>query len=208
MQFLLNDKCQTIMRLDITVLVTGIIVNEIDVLHKELLPEELSETPVTPSGVTAWLEQRAIPNDRTNLDRLLLDAYGYDAYKFGRMYQYQHTAALLSYYISGFDYYWLNPEEVYPICFVYQDRRFSRLHFLKPICYEEMLKIRDCPDPEIERVFYQKKEGTWVKFHPSPSYTLPFHEPSWWEMQGGKKVLMQLDDKKKQIVAYSKYKYN
>lgn len=192
MQFLLNDKCQTIMRLDITVLVTGIIVNEIDVLHKELLPEELSETPVTPSGVTAWLEQRAIPNDRTNLDRLLLDAYGYDAYKFGRMYQYQHTAALLSYYISGFDYYWLNPEEVYPICFVCQDRRFSRLHFLKPISYEEVLKIRDCPDPEIERVFYQKKEGTWVGFRPSPSYTLPFREPSWWEIQGGQRVVMQL----------------
>ena len=100
MQFLLNDKCQTIMRLDITVLVTGIIVNEIDVLHKELLPEELSKTPVTPSSVTVWFEQRAIPNNRINLDRLLLDSYGYDSYRFGRMCQYQHTSAFLSYYIS------------------------------------------------------------------------------------------------------------
>lgn len=204
MQFLLNDKSQTVMRLDITVLVTGIIVNEIDVLHKELLPEELSETSVTPSNVTAWLEQRAIPNKRINLDRLLLDSYGYESYQFGRMCQYQHTAALLSYYISGFDYYWLNPEETYPICFVYQDSRFSRLYFLTPITYEEMLKIRNCPDSETERVFYEKQEGVWAGFRPSPSYTLPYKEPSWWEMRDRKRVLVHLNEEKKQIVAYQK----
>lgn len=34
MQFLLNDKDHPVMRLDITVLVTGIIVNELEVLQK------------------------------------------------------------------------------------------------------------------------------------------------------------------------------
>ncbi len=68
------------------------------------------------STIEDRLRNRQIPDYRKGLDEWMIRAYGLDACRMGRMYKTQHTAAALSYYVSGTDRYYLTPDGKYLLC--------------------------------------------------------------------------------------------
>lgn len=156
------------------------------------IPMRVGRVDSLQSAAGAWLRDRQIPDYRNGLDELMIHAYQVDACRMGRMYKIQHTAAALSYYVSGTDRYYLTPEKTEVICYTMEDHAFPALYLLPP-CTERMAdairrkKIVDLAGkndiPDIWRLA-------------SPDYTVPSACPSWWEWEGDRKYLAQKPDRK------------
>ena len=101
-----------------------IIVTSWEVINPTLLPEGLKpafdktkDHNMQMVALTQWMNQRAIPNYRINLDDCILSLHHLPRHLFGRMHRYQHTAALLSHFASGFDDYIITPKTVENLCY-------------------------------------------------------------------------------------------
>ena len=128
------------------------IVQSWNILCPDLLPEELKPafTHTEYKGLQQnildqWINQRAIPDYRENIDDCLLSLYHLPYHLFGRMYRYQHTAALLSYFASGFDDYVLSPTKTEIICYAPIDPRLINLYRLRPIEKDEWYMRKQNP---------------------------------------------------------------
>lgn len=185
-------------KLDIRFGCMSLAVLEVDVIDPELLPPGI-RIPIRAGRVSSlqsatevWLRDRQIPDYRKGLDELMIQAYQVDAYRMGRMCKTQHTAAALSYYVSGTDRYYLTPEKMESICYVLEDFAFSALYLLPP-CTSEMadaIRHRKIAAPAGKKIV----PGIWGKA--SPDYTVPSAYPSWWEWEGERKYLVQQPGKK------------
>lgn len=80
----------------------------------------------------AWLKNRAVPNFRNDIDDYLLNRYSLKhKYAFGRMYETQYLASLLSYFISFADDFYVTPLQDEVISFFNIDSRFSNIYLWK-----------------------------------------------------------------------------
>ena len=167
--------------------------SELRIVNESLLPVGLKYL-LENSGetnraylVVRWLQNRCLPDDRYGLDALLLSLYQLPPHLFGRMYPYKHIAAVLSYFASGFDAYYISPDRAQTICHVLEDPRFWSLYFWQPARTSGPL-----PDhPDITRLF-SGEPAKHPLFHGSfhtRSLTIPSRLPSWWE---GRCLIQQL----------------
>lgn len=139
-----------------------------------------------------WLRDRKIPDYRKGLDEMMIRAYELDAWRMGRMYKTQHTAAVLSYFVSGTDRYYLTPEKTESICYALEAHDFPTLYVLPP-CTKGMAEaIRRKRTAELAGRHWVP--GIWHLA--SPDFTVPSVCPSWWEWKEGRKYLVQEPDQK------------
>lgn len=190
LSLMLNE--QIVAKVEMRFSTTSFLLRTAEVVEPDLLPPgirvPMQINPVIDFGTafSYWLNGRQIPDYREGLDELLIQVYELEAYRMGRMYHTQHTAAALSYYISGFDRYYLTPERTESICYALESVHFPTL-FMFPPCTEEIAgEIRHkktlCNMPG--------------RFAASPDFTIPSGCLSWWEWRGNRKYLVQKPGKK------------
>lgn len=183
-------------KLDIRFGCMSLAVLEADVIDHELLPLGI-RIPMRAGRVNSlqlatevWLRDRQIPDYRKGLDELMIQAYQVGTYRMGRMCKTQHTAAALSYFVSGTDRYYLTPEKTESICHVLEDFAFSSLYLFPPCTSEMADAIRH---KKIMALAGKKiVPGIWGRA--SPDYTVPSAYPSWWKWEGDRKYLVQEPD--------------
>lgn len=167
------------------------IVQSWNILCPDLLPEELKPafTHTEYKGLQQnilgqWINQRAMPDYRENIDDCLLSLYHLPHHLFGRMYRYQHTAALLSHFASGFDHYVLSPTKTEIICYAPIDPRLINLYRLRPVKEDELHLRKQTPACMADECL-KKRIDIPIPYEnqciPSISYTIPSSVPSWWE---------------------------
>ena len=134
MKCFLKYKTKKILEFDLEARTGTHVVKATSVIDRTLLPEPLKRIKEQhmPAELMKWLARRAIPNNRYDIDKMLLKLYGLRYCDFGRLYSHQHIAALLSHYASWFDNYIVDVEHPKALFFGYEDFRFSTLWFLEP----------------------------------------------------------------------------
>ena len=167
------------------------IVQSWNILCPDLLPEELKPAfayteykGLQQNTLDQWINQRAIPDYRENIDDCLLSLYHLPYHLFGRMYRYQHTAALLSHFASGFDDYVLSLTKTEIICYAPIDPRLINLYRLRPIEKDEWYMRKQNPVCAADECL-KKRIDIPIPYEnqciPSISYTIPSSVPSWLE---------------------------
>lgn len=110
------------------------------------------------------------------------------------MYRYQHTAALLSHFASGFDDYVLSLTKTEIICYAPIDPRLINLYRLRPIEKDEWYMRKQNPVCAADECL-KKRIDIPIPYEnqciPSISYTIPSSVPSWWERETKGLVLKQ-----------------
>lgn len=167
------------------------IVQSWNILCPDLLPEELKPAfayteykGLQQNTLDQWINQRAIPDYRENIDDCLLSLYHLPYHLFGRMYRYQHTAALLPHFASGFDDYVLSLTKTEIICYAPIDPRLINLYRLRPIEKDEWYMRKQNPVCAADECL-KKRIDIPIPYEnqciPSISYTIPSSVPSWLE---------------------------
>lgn len=193
-----------------------IIVTSWEVINPTLLPEGLKpafdktkDHNMQMVALTQWMNQRAIPNYRINLDDCILSLHHLPRHLFGRMHRYQHTAALLSHFASGFDDYIITPKTVENLCYAPQDPRFINLYRLFPITDSDLQKRKRQPVCAADRCL-RERVNEWLPYQlcsPSLSFTIPSEVPSWWERGENGLLLKQMLPEWQEAAMHTKAKF-
>ena len=124
MKMILKYGAIDVLCMEMDIFSEGIQISKAEVLNKENLPAGLK--PAFSDKCMAldasyylekWLLGRSIPDYRQNIDNFVLSLHHLPYHLFGRMNGYQHTAAVLSYFTSYFDQYYITPQKDELICF-------------------------------------------------------------------------------------------
>ena len=150
--------------------------------------------------ITDWFQKRSIPNSRVNLDYFIMNLFGYEYHECGRMYGFQNFAAMLAYYISAEDDYFLTPiqDELVTLMNVWPHDR--NIFFWYPADFEKIKEIKANPDPNLRKYLttpafhLERLEG--YKFpgcYPTMDFTIRTEEPAYYEIIDGKPVLRKVE---------------
>lgn len=185
-------------------------VSKIEILSPENMPFDITELMKIEdeeekdnrlrAALMIWFECRAIPNGRKNLDYFIMNLLGLEYHRCGRMYGYQAFIALLSYYLSADDDYYITPEKaeyvsIYDIC-----PNTPGEYLWLPVNYERVCEIKAHPDPEIRKYLgvlatvYKKMEPYDYKgCFPTMDFTIQSREPAYWDVKDGKRELVTIN---------------
>ena len=169
--YYLKKKDKNVAKFNMNVYPGGITVSDIEILNKRLLPLPMKNG----ISLSDFLMSRCIPYDRINGDCLLQAIFeGVDKNR-GRMGDLAFEAASLSGFMSGFDSYYVSPEDS-TLC-IYGDIPIEILFEIKPRKY-----IKENNDPFADII---KNGDTHIndyeKVYASKSLTIPSKCPSYWE---------------------------
>lgn len=190
-------------KLDIICSVYYPIIKECEIIDYDKLPF-LRDKSVDPDKIKAeikgllmtWFSLRSIPNSRINLDNFIMNLFGMRYNECGRMYGFQNLAAMLAYYISAEDEYFLTPERHE---FVYVGDVYTELPDLflwEPADYKKIRDIKDKPDPELRKYLltdpYVYKKLEPYKFegcYPTMDFTIREERISYYDENKRKNIL-------------------
>ena len=201
MKFTLKYKNIDVLKMELSLYPEGIHVLHFILINENLLPMGLTPFFHTSHDKTMqsyllseWLMKRSIPDYRINIDDFVLSIHHLQRHLFGRMSGYQHTAALLSYFSSGFDHYTIEPEKRELIYFGKQDGRFINLYNLEP--RGQHITNEWNMDQTINEYLYKQVDQTYpyMGCFPTESFTIPSAMPSWWQKSKDQKLLIQKCD--------------
>lgn len=129
----------------------------------------------------SWIKNRCISGRRIDIDNYLIARYGlvYNKAELGRMGSTRYTTTVLSYGISPFDYFWLNPANNYTQCYIYQDRSFNQMRLIRHLdSYNDMLALLN-NNPEFNIGICNAKESA-VKWVPTYTDTINSISPTYY----------------------------
>lgn len=190
MKCFLKYKTKKILEFDLEARTGTHVVKATSVIDRTLLPEPLKRIKEQhmPAELMKWLARRAIPNNRYDIDKMLLKLYGLRYCDFGRLYSHQHIAALLSHYASWFDNYIVDVEHPKALFFGYEDFRFSTLWFLEP--YNDESISRSQPQGATDKYVENIKKDAPRDFT-TYALTIQSELPSWWGQENDRVMLYQ-----------------
>ena len=150
--------------------------------------------------IDEWFRTRAIPNSRVNLDYFIMNLFGYEYHECGRMYGFQNFAAMLAYYISAEDDYFLTPvqDEFITLMNVWPHDR--NLFLWYPADFEKIKEIKANPDPNLRKYLttpafhLERLEGyRFPGCYPTMDFTIRTDEPAYYEIIDGKPILKKVE---------------
>lgn len=189
MKCYLKYKNLKVLEFELIPCINSVLTTKTKILCSEAIPlplKDIVEGKQLDGALMNWLSRRKIPNSRFELDDMFIKLYELPEHQYGRMFEYQYVALLLSHYTSEFDNYYIDVDDVDFLFFGYQDPHFIRLYIYGP--YKDLIKKDN--SNEIDN-FIKNNYQTSVMNFKTNALTIPSSKPSWWEYKNDKKILYQ-----------------